>query len=174
MTDCERLSDRMPLVALERDHWSAGEQAHLGRCHDCQAEWELVRAAGRLEWPGLGTDAPAIAGAVLTRLRVDRARSRRRHAWAITGLGVAAAAALALWFGGRQTPRSAPHPVETAAVAPVLQVPIPELDDLQAPELDRVLQQMDAPLAGPSTLDAPSLGDLDDHELDRLLNTWEG
>jgi hypothetical protein len=56
----------------------------------------------------------------------------------------------------------------------VLQVPIPELDDLQAPELDRVLQQMDAPLAGPSTLDAPSLDDLDDHELDRLLNTWEG
>ena len=45
MSYCERLSDRMPDVALLRAAWSAEEAAHLASCADCRAEWDLVLAA---------------------------------------------------------------------------------------------------------------------------------
>jgi hypothetical protein len=176
MTDCERLSDRMPEVALGRESWSPEDEAHLAACADCRAEWEVVRTASRLEWPGLGVAPSAIADSALGRVRADRARSHRRRTWAVIALTAAAAAVLAVWTGRRSETARGPEsrPVENVAAAPRLQLPIPELDDLDGPELDSLLQRMDAPVTGTSTLDSPSLGDLDDHELERVLSAWEG
>ena len=53
-------------------------------------------------------------------------------------------------------------------------VPLPELELLDPAELDSLLQRMEMPSAGSSTLDAPGLGDLEDTELEQVLDTWEG
>ncbi|HJX88345.1 MAG TPA: hypothetical protein VJ277_12345, partial [Gemmatimonadales bacterium] len=53
-------------------------------------------------------------------------------------------------------------------------VPLPELELLDPGELDSLLQRMEVPSAGSSTLDAPGLGDLEDTELEQVLDTWEG
>ena len=39
MSDCQRLSDRMPEVVMERASWTAEEAAHLADCDDCRAEY---------------------------------------------------------------------------------------------------------------------------------------
>nr|MBA3319806.1 hypothetical protein [Gemmatimonadales bacterium] len=49
MNDCERLSDRMPEVALGRAEWTADEAAHLRGCGECRGEWELLLAARELD-----------------------------------------------------------------------------------------------------------------------------
>ena len=83
-TDCERLSDRMPEVAMQRAAWTAEESAHLVSCADCRGEWELVLAAKRLEARAPAVDAAAIAAAVQRRLATERATSRRgRWIWAV-------------------------------------------------------------------------------------------
>ena len=45
MTDCERLSDRMPEVAMARAAWSAEDAAHLASSTECRGELDLVLAA---------------------------------------------------------------------------------------------------------------------------------
>jgi hypothetical protein len=73
------------------------------------------------------------------------------------------------WPAGRE--RAAPEPPRSATQA---LVPLPELELLEPAELDSLLQRMETPVAGSSTLDAPSLGDLEDTELEQVLATWEG
>ena len=66
MSECTRLSDRMPGVILGRQEWSAEEKRHLGECASCRAEWELVQAANRLgQTVGRRFDEGRISRAVL-------------------------------------------------------------------------------------------------------------
>ncbi len=171
MSDCERLSDRMPDVALQRAAWTADEAAHLASCTDCRAEWDLVLAARRLEARGPTLDPTAIAAAVQRRLATDRTVSRRnRWLWA-GGAAAAAAGAIALAVTRGPAPRSEVAPVVAVETDPL--VPLPELEGLETAQLDTLLQALDGPLAGASATDSASVDDAD-AELDQLLATWEG
>lgn len=164
MTDCERLSERMPEVALGRARWSAADEAHLAACAECRAEWELVRAAQRLAAgaPPLPDEA-AIAAAVLRRLREPAGR----RAWGRpAAVAAAAAIALALWAGaGPDGQPRGTATVETGAAA---------LDPVEVAELDSLLGETAQPVAGWYMLDSPTLGELSEEELERVLVTLEG
>lgn len=176
MTECVRLSDRIPQVALGRSSWTGEEETHLRDCADCRAEWALVRAAA-----ALGARAPtlpepsAMAAAIERRLAQDRAdRRRQRRAWSLAGLAAAAALALAVWTGRSERPTRTTGGELTAAAATQALVPLPELQSLEPAELDSLLRIMEAPLVGSSTLDAPTLGELENSELEQVLASWEG
>jgi hypothetical protein len=174
MNDCERLSERMPEVAMLRSQWTAEEAAHLARCAECAAEWELVQAAR-----ALGESAPTIADpsatatAVLQRLAEERADRRlTRRAWAFAG---AAAAAAAILVAVMTTRDAGPTGGTLAGGEFEALVPLPELEGLETAQLDTLLQSIDRPLAGASTLDASTLGEDDeDGELERVFAAWEG
>jgi hypothetical protein len=171
MTDCSRLSDRMPAVVTGRAEWTPEEARHLSGCQSCQDEWKLVRMVNQLggEW-GREGDLASISQAVLRRVEQGRV-ARRRRAWSVAGLAAAATLAAVIWT---QRPVSRP-PVSAMNSAPTtLQIPLPELDRLQPAELDSVLQAMDEPGLGTSTPDTPELGDLDSEELQSVLDFWEG
>lgn len=170
MSECNKLSDRMPAVALGWAEWEPDEAEHLGGCRSCQDEWEVVRLTTRLgegRLPAL--DAAGTSQAVLGRLERARLGRLRRRAWSFVGLAFAATLVALLW---------AERPVTRTVVPPAmvagLQIPLPELDSLQPAELDSVLHTMDEPLVDGSTLDAPSLRDLDAAELESVLDYWEG
>jgi hypothetical protein len=55
-----------------------------------------------------------------------------------------------------------------------LEIPLPELDDLEPVELDSVLSTMDVPFPADSAIAAPELGDFDSGELETVLDIWEG
>jgi len=175
MSDCEWLSDRMPIVALGRADWTRDEIRHLNECEDCRREWELVQVASRLgQEAELSLEPAAITARVLRRLDRDREAGRlRRRAWSFTGLAAAAAVAAAIWTG---RPQAGPpgRPVAGTEVAGLLSIPLPELDSLEPAELDSVLQTMDEPSVTGSTGDDPALGDLNNDELQRVLDSWEG
>jgi hypothetical protein len=197
MTQCERLSDRMPDVALGRSDWTPEEREHLEACADCQAEWALVRLTGRL---GAGlvppSDPEAVSAAVLRRLASYRAGSSRRRAWLAAGLAAAAAVIIVVRIPraadrsnppipgvavnppGRPSsatppaPSTLPAPAVANADAKVL--PLPELDDLQASELESILGSLDDPSSAAPSLDGSGLDEFDDHELEQVLEAWEG
>jgi hypothetical protein len=175
MSDCEWLSDRMPVVALGRTAWTPDEIRHLNECGSCQREWELVQAASRLGAEAeLLLDPGAIATAVGRRLKRERQDVRlRRRAWGFAGLAAAAALVAALWTGGLENGPLKTSPVGTE-VAGRLSIPLPELESLEPAELDSVLQTMDEPLVNGSTGDDPALDDLNTDELERVLDSWEG
>jgi hypothetical protein len=170
MTDCERLSDRMPEVAMQRAAWTAEEAAHLASCEDCGAEWELVLAARRLEARAPTVDEAAIAAAVQRRLASERAAGRRgRWIWA-AGSAAAAAAAIALAvIAGRD-----PEPAPRIAVEAEPLVPLPELEGLETAQLDTLLEVLDAQPGGTSSLESTTLDDGADAEFEQILATWEG
>lgn len=175
MTECGWLSDRIPAVAVGRAEWTPEEVRHLHGCRLCQQEWELVRVAGRLgDGAGVSFDSPAMASLVLQRLERERAAGRiRRRRWSFAGLAAAAAIAAAVWTGGMDsgTTRSASSgPVVAARLA----IPLPELESLQAVELDSVLQTMDEPNVSGAPVDEPGLSDLNSDELENVLASWEG
>lgn len=173
MTDCMHLSDRMPEVAAGRATWGRSDAEHLLACASCAAEWRLVQSASRL---GLAVkqqvDPARVAHAVVTRLRQEPVeRPVRRGAWVRrVALPVAAAAvlAVAVWVG-RPSAGEGPAAVTLAAV-------LPELDDLDAAELESLVSDFD--VTGDPTvraLEAPeSLDDLSDAELESLLRLMEG
>jgi hypothetical protein len=175
MSDCERVSDRMPLMALGQAEWNPDETRHLSECGQCREEWELVQLASRLgRDAGLALDPAATAAGVLRRLDRDREAGRlRRRAWSFAGLAAAAAVVAAVWTGGPQGGESKTPPVPSA-VAGRFSIPLPELDSLEPAELDSVLQTMDEPPVNGSTADDPALGDLNSDELQRVLDSWEG
>jgi hypothetical protein len=172
MSDCERLSDRMPDVALQRAAWTADEAAHLASCADCRAEWDLVLAARRLEARAPTVDPTAIAAAVQRRLVTDRTAGRRNR-WFWAG-GAAAAAAAAIAFAVTRGPEARPEVAPVVAVETDPLVPLPELEGLETAQLDTLLQALDGPLAGASAADSASVDDDADAALEQLLATWEG
>lgn len=175
MNDCERLSDRMPDVALHRSEWTPEEAAHLAGCAECLAEWELVlaaRALGEREGAPTVSDSSAVSAALLRRLAEDRAgRARARRAWSFAGAAAAAAAILVAVMTGRDAATVAAPPVVAEAEA---LVPLPELEGLETAQLDTLLQSIDRPFAGTSTLDASTLGEHEDGELEQVFAAWEG
>ena len=171
MSDCERLSDRMPEVAHQRAAWTADEAAHLASCGDCAAEWTLVLTALRLDARAPTVDAEAIASGLERRLAAARA-ARRRARWAWVAVPAAAAAAIAIAVSTMGEPVSSPAP-QVVAEAEAL-VPLPELEGLESAQLDTLLQALDGPLAGTPTAESSTLGDEADVELDRIFATWEG
>jgi hypothetical protein len=173
MNDCQRLSDRMPDVALHRTEWTPEEAAHLAGCADCLAEWELVLAAGALdESAPTVSDLSALPGALQRRLAEDSARrTRARRAWTFAAAAAAAAAILAAVVTQRDAGPAAG--TRTVAGAEAL-VPLPELEGLGTAQLDTLLQSLDRPFAGTSTLDASTLGEYEDGELEQVFATLEG
>jgi hypothetical protein len=162
MTECHRLSEKMPAVALGTAEWSPDEARHLDTCGSCQNELDLVYRSSRMAREvGLQLDAASTSQALLHNLKRARSdRSRRRRRWSFGGLAAAATVAAAVW-AGRPTPRV----IRTApAVVAGLQMALPELDSLQPAELDSVLQTMDEPVTADSTLD----------DLEGFLDSWEG
>jgi hypothetical protein len=174
MSDCERLSDRMPDVARLRAAWSAEEAAHLASCADCRAEWDLVLAAHRLEASAPSVDPATIAAAVQHRLASERMADRRsRWGWALGGTAAAAAAAtLALVVARGPESRQATTPAVAVTADPL--VPLPELEGLDTAQLDTLLHALDGPLAGASAHDSTTADDDVDAELEEILAAWEG
>jgi len=175
MSDCEWLSDRMPVVVLGQTGWTPDEIGHLDECESCRREWELLQLAGRVgEEAGRSLDPAAITVGVLRRLESEReVRRLRRRTWSFGGLAAAAALVAALWGGGLQ---DGPSKISRSGttVAERLSIPLPELESLEPAELDSVLQTMDEPMVSGSTGDDPALGDLSNDELERVLDSWEG
>jgi hypothetical protein len=175
MSGCTRLSDRIPDVALGRTSWTADEAAHLRACAECRAELALVQATVAI---GRKAPVPADLGETARAVEGRLAREPRRRAsrWPLGRplVGAAAAAALVATVWTRwptRAERSTPLPPASSSQA---LVPLPELELLEPAELDSLWERMEAPIAGSSTLDAPSLGDLEDTELEQVLATWEG
>lgn len=173
MNACTRLSERMPEVARHRAEWTAYEAAHLADCAECLAEWRLVLAAQALDQRApTVSDPEALAVVLQRRLRVDRAgRIRRRRAWSLAGAAVAAAAILVAVMTGRP---AGPLPGPQATAGAETLVPLPELEGLERAQLDTLLQSIDRPVAGGSTLDASTLGEHEDGELEQVFATLEG
>jgi hypothetical protein len=120
----------------------------------------------------------SIAAGALQRVALDQQRVRQRR-WSFAGLAAAATIALAVWFGRGQPGQTNPAPrIIPVATAPArgaqAAIPLPELDQLQEPDLDSLLETISPPLTSGSTLEDPGMGDLNDHELEEVLATWEG
>ena len=176
MTDCGWLSDRIPAVVLGDAEWTPQEIQHLQECRACQQEWDVVRAASRLgQRREADIDTEALATSVLQRLRNERpAPHVRRRTWAVSGLAAAAAIIMAIWAGSGRDPAATSRQNGSLAAAQ-LEIPLPELESLEAAELDTVLQAMDEPNNPRDPGDGePELSDLDSDELERVLDTWEG
>jgi len=170
MTQCERLSDRMPDVALGRTAWTVEEQAHLDACDDCGTEWALVQRAAHLgESLPRARDPAALTAAVLGRVAGERAAARtRRRTWLAAGLAAAAVAVIAVRI---PRPPSATSPAVAAAGQAIA---LPELDDLPEAELESILGSLDESSGISPAFDGSGLDNLDDHELERVLGAWEG
>ncbi len=158
MNDCTRLSDRMPEVAGGQDRWMPEELEHLRSCHSCGQEWQLVRLTRSLGDGRLPRIDPMKTSRALLH-RLERARLRRRagRVYGMGGLAVAASLAAFLWIRQPMTP-----PTPNASLAQGLEIPLPELDELDPVELDSVLSTMD------------ELGEPEGEELDPGLDIWEG
>jgi hypothetical protein len=161
MSKCQRLSDKMPGVALGRVEWSPDEIQHLDTCRSCQEEWDLVGRSSRMgRDAGLRLEATYTSDALLQRLKRARLERHRSRAWSFAGLAAAATIAAVVW-----TERPVSRPTHSApAIVAGLQISLPELDGLQPAELDSVLQTMDEPAPADSTL----------NELEGFLDSWEG
>ena len=178
MSECERLSEGLADLAAGRREWTEAERAHLAGCADCTAEWELIGAAGALGGQIVGRlDSEAIGARVLEQLAAEHRARRARRWWEAIG-GLAAAAVITLAVAGGHVPwhrtpagvAGASSGVETGAA----EIPLPELDSLDASQLEDVLDAMDQPLTGGSPMTAPRLDDLNAKQLERLLHSQEG
>jgi hypothetical protein len=171
MNLCERLSDRMPEVALGRSAWTAEETAHLSGCPACDQEWRLVLAAGRMGERLVPAEPEGVAASLQRRLATERdLRIRSRRVWSVVAGAAAAAAVLAAVIVGD---RPSAEPQAVAAESGAL-VPLPELEALDGAELDTLLRTLDRPVAGSSTLDASTMGEYEDGELEQVFASWEG
>jgi hypothetical protein len=173
MSDCSWLSDRMPVVALGRAEWTASEIEHLGACPSCQREWELLRVTARLgDRVAAELDAGAITRVLQQRLGGSDERTRKRRAWGFVGMAAAAVFAGLLLSSGAEAPLPGP-PV--APVVAGLQIPLPELEELQPAELDSLLRGMDQPAPDLDSLDTTTdPGAAEAAELETVDDYWEG
>ena len=168
MTDCTRLSDRMPDVALGRSRWGPEEASHLAACDSCRSEWQLVQTASTLgRRQGETAADPRVAGAVLARIKAAHRAQRRKRMWRVGGIAAAAAVAAVLWTGSVPEHRSPARVVG-------LEIPLPELDSLQPSELNAVLQTMDQAGAEGSSAETPDPGDSNADDPETVLDYWEG
>lgn len=166
--ECHALRERLPELAARGAEPSAAEAAHLAACEECREEWRLVRAVGALGLSGAGrVDPDRVAARVLERLSAAKAGrgGRARRWWGLGVVAAAAAIALLVWSGG--------GPTEPATQAPVVEV-LPELDRLETAELTTILETFAGPVGDVPTIEVPGLDELNADELERVLDTWEG
>lgn len=168
MTDAH-LTDRIPDVAAGREGWTEAEAAHLARCAECAAEWEVVvRYAGRAS--EYVSAAEGIADAVLQRLRETPVTpmSPRRRRWA-RPVALLAAASVVIALLVQVSP-----PGDEAGLATLGEpTMLPELDGLVDAELEVLLAALLPPDDAP-VIELPRLGDLTDEELALLLEEVGG
>lgn len=166
--DTDRLAD-----AARDASWSGAESAHLAECATCRHELDIVAAAGRL---GVAEMASLVSGrvaeAVLDRLATAPPASRigvlRRPAPWLAGLAAAAALILAVWYGSR-----APSATDVIEPTPIELSVLHELDGLDEPELEVVLESMPAPAGAVSHLEPVSFDELNVNDLERVLRSME-
>ena len=172
MSDCTWLSDRMPSVALGRAEWTADEIQHLSGCSSCRREWELLQATSRLgDRQAAAIDIPSLTRALTNRRVRSADRGRKQRAWGFAGLAAAAALVGVLWTG---RPDSPPPGSPAAPFVAGLQIPLPELEELQAAELDAMLRGMDQPVPDVDTLETADPGGEDAPQLETVYDYWEG
>ncbi|HET6836460.1 MAG TPA: hypothetical protein VFH24_00385 [Gemmatimonadales bacterium] len=159
-------------MALGRAEWTPDDVHHLGECRSCQCEWALLQTANRLgERAAAGIDVASITTALQRRRGRTPGRNRQRKAWGVAGMAAAAALAGLLWSGRADPPL--PPPPSTHVVAG-LQIPLPELEDLQPAELDSVLRGMDRPGPYIDILETIDSGAAEAPELETVYDYWEG
>ncbi|MEO8139083.1 MAG: hypothetical protein ABI742_05520 [Gemmatimonadota bacterium] len=172
MNDCESIQERIPLVAHGAAEWSEAEAAHLASCPDCSAEWCLIQTARRVGDAAAGHVNPTrVNQAVLARLAAGRRAARWKTRGWIAGLAAAAAVILMVQVGNHRAGRAPDVP---AAATAAFHVPLAELEQLDASQLESVLEGLDEPLGSHAAPDSPYLGDLNDHQLERVLRSLEG
>jgi hypothetical protein len=159
-------SDCLADSALGVSPLSERESEHLDACAECRLELELVRAAARLGSAEVaGLPEGRIARRVVERLAAQPV-ARPRRPW-LVGLAAAAALALAVWYGSVGT--STPEIVVTELQLSVLH----ELDDLNAPELEQVLESIPLAAGAVSHQDVAPLVELNVSDLERVLRSME-
>ena len=164
MTECTRLSDRMPAVAQGVTRWSASDESHLARCADCTAEWTLVRrtsASGRKVAQAL--DANRVAERVVAALRepAPTPALTRVLRWAVP-VALAASLMLVLLRPGAPEPPQGESGITLSL--------LPEAETLSEAELESVIGLL-------PVLDSADPGHTDsltDEELDLMLQDFEG
>lgn len=167
--DPDRLAD-----AARDASWRADESAHLAECAACRHELSIVAAAGRLGVAEMANLVPGrVAEAVLDRLATAPPASRigvlgRPARW-LTGLAAAAALALAVWYGASR----APSTTDLIESTPIELSVLHELDGLDEPELEEVLESMPAPAGAVSHLEPLSFHELNVNDLERVLRSME-
>ena len=171
---CERLSERIQVVARGDGIWADDERRHLAECPDCEAEWRVVTSALSAS-AGLppGFDPERIAAGVLRRLATEPKDSSRSRTWWYAGgavAAVAAAAAVLSVIRTRDRDRRAPNAEPVAEWT----IPVMGLDSLDEEQLRVVLESMDETLGTPTGPLLPSVLDLNDQELERVLRSMEG
>jgi len=165
--ECHALRERLPELAARSTEPSGAEAAHLAACQECRAEWRLIRAAGALGLAAADRVEPGrVAEGVIGRLRTAAGRGERRGRrwWAIGIVAAAATIALLVW-SGRGPATSPPVPIVEA---------LPELNRLETAELTTILETFGGPVGDVPTIEAPGLDELNADELERVLDTWEG
>lgn len=172
MNDCEWIQERIPLVANRAAEWSEAEAAHLASCPECSAEWRLIQTARRVGDSAAGRVNPnLVSQAVLARLAAGRRATRWKTLGWITGLAAAAAVILMVQAGKHRADSASEG---TPAASTAFHVPLAELEQLDASQLESVLEGLDEPLGSHAAPDTPHLGDLNDHQLERVLRSLEG
>lgn len=168
--DPDRLAD-----AASDASWSAGESAHLAGCAECRFELEIVAAARRLGVAQLSDlHSERVTDAVRTRLLTEPAPAQGgavggQTRW-IVGLALAAALVLAVVYGkdgwpGQATIQHTPVPVELSVLH--------ELDGLDEPELEAVLESIPVAAGAMSHLEPAPFVDLNVNDLERVLRSME-
>ncbi len=169
MINCDEVSDRMPVVVSGRAAWSSVEAAHLAECADCAAEWRLVRAGYRLH-AGLAPDSEIVVQQVLARLRAAATVvPLRRLPWRNFGLGLAAAAsiALAVWVPSRR------HETVAVNLPSRIGPKLPTLSSVTTEQLDRISLASEHRVLASDPGSVPHLGDLTEGDLEQLSGLTE-
>ena len=166
MTDCTRLSDRMPAVAHGLARWSPVDESHLAQCADCAAEWTIVREAA----------VSGTRGGPVARFGQDNSRG----CWKRSGSPRRRASrrdSVSGWFRSR-SPRRSPS-CSSANGLPRRRTPrtaaatlslLPEAEVLSDAELESVIRLI--PVADPAEPGATD--SLTDEELTTMLQDLEG
>jgi anti-sigma factor RsiW len=174
--DCDALLDLMPDRAAGRAGWPEGAEAHLAACAECRRSWELIEAGSRVGAQAAARiDPDRISLAVMTRLAQAQRSDRRRMGWTWgTLLAAAAAIFLVMYPGpGRDRADQDTVPVAVASGAGTFSVPVAELHDLDAAELQAIDDQLDGALSAGASVAAPHIEELTPDEMQQVLTSME-
>lgn len=168
-SQCQTIRDRMPDMADGRSTWTAPDDAHLKQCGECAAEWRLIASAARLGNDVAAAVKPeAMAAMVMEQLHTEAKVIHFRRRVALIGGLAAAAAAIALIVGPMLRSGSSADAVPDRAWL-VPELDSLETSELIL-VLDGLDPTFEDGTFGP---DVPSVDDLEAQELERVLQAWE-